>query len=52
MDANGLGGRLIAVVSEWDETLAVYNFSKFESFSSGAILGCLNKFVVLIPLYQ
>ena len=32
--------------------LIVVLFLKFDNFSSGACLGCLNRFVVLTALYQ
>ena len=32
-----LSGKLIVVISEWDKTLAVYDFLKFNKFSSGAL---------------
>ena len=37
---SGLGGKSIAVVRQADKTLAVYDFVKFNNFSSGAHLGC------------
>ena len=45
----GLGSRLIVMIKQADEILAILKLLlNFDSFSSGACLGCLNRFVVLI----
>ena len=52
---SGLGSRLIIVVRQVDKTLSLYHFTiclKYDDFSSGACLGCLNRFIVLTTPYQ
>ena len=47
----GLGGRLILVVMQADENLAVNKNLKFGNFNLKARLGCLNG-MALIASYQ
>ena len=46
---SSLGGKSIAVVSEWEHPLKIL---KFDNFDSKARLSFLNGFMVLIALYQ
>ena len=46
---SSLSGRSIVVVRQADDILAVL---KFTNFNFKACLGCLNRFIVLIALYQ
>ena len=48
---SGLGGRLIVAVRECTrKNSSSLQFLKFDNFNSGAHLGCLNRFIVLITL--
>ena len=49
---SGLGGRLIVVVRQADENLAVSKNLKFSNFNLKAHLGCLNGFMALIASSQ
>ena len=49
---SGLGGRLIVVVRQVDENLAVSKNLKFSYFNLKAHLGCLNGFMALIASSQ
>ena len=46
---SGLGGRLIVIVRECTrQNSSSLQFLKFDNFDSGAHLGCLSRFIVLI----